>query len=112
MEGINRSVLELSHGEDTRGELDWAIVSTFSLAVPQTNEGVDATLLILEVIVRDRQESAHHVHINEHAIVLSVGGDAVLTYLLGLIQVIPVGISVVCVHHSTLFVHIGDDVKF
>ena len=111
MEGINRSVLELCHGEDTRSELNWAVVGTFSFAVAQTNEGVDATLLILEVPMRNREESADHVHINEHAVVLSVGGDAVLTYLLGLVQVVPVGISVECVHLSTLFIHIIDDVE-
>jgi len=61
--------------------------------------------------VGNREESSSSVDVNEYAVVLFTGRDIVFTDQVGILKVIPVGISVEFVSNCALFFHILGNVE-
>lgn len=110
MQPINRS-LEFVELKDSGGQLNRTIVGSISLAIAQSYQSVDSGSLGSQIVVGNREESSNHVHIDKNAIVLLGGGNVVLTDLVSLVEVVPIGLSVKLISNSALLFHICSDVK-
>lgn len=108
---INKSVKWFER-KNSWGQINWAVVDAWSQAITQSNESVDTWCFICQIPVGNWQKCSNMVDIHEYTVILGGGWNVVWISQSGIIQVIPIGISVVLINNLTFGLHIWGHIEW